>query len=71
MNRLRSSGSLFEDTCSAETTVPWMTRMCRPAPTAAPAYRAAFCGVTLAAVTMSAERISSMRGAISSGFTGS
>jgi hypothetical protein len=31
MKVLRFSGSLVDETCSAETTVPWMTRMSRPA----------------------------------------
>ena len=31
MNSLRLSGSLVVDTCSAEMTVPWMTRMSSPA----------------------------------------
>ena len=31
MNSLRLSGSLTVETCSAETTVPWMTMMSRPA----------------------------------------
>ena len=34
MNSLRLSGSLRVDTCSAEITVPWMTRMSRPASSA-------------------------------------
>ena len=34
MNRFRLSGSATDDTCSAETTVPWMTRMSRPASSA-------------------------------------
>ena len=34
MKRLRLSGSATEETCSAETTVPWITRMSRPASSA-------------------------------------
>ncbi len=34
MNSLRFSGSDFEETCSAEITVPWITRMSRPASSA-------------------------------------
>ena len=34
MNSFRLSGSLRVDTCSAEITVPWMTRMSRPASSA-------------------------------------
>ncbi len=34
MNSFRLSVSPFEETCSAETTVPWMTRMSRPAASA-------------------------------------
>ena len=31
MNFFRFSGSAFEDTCSAEITVPWITSRSRPA----------------------------------------
>ena len=34
MNSLRLSGSVLADTCSADTTVPWMTRMSSPASSA-------------------------------------
>ena len=34
MNSFRLSGSVFADTCSADTTVPWITRMSRPASSA-------------------------------------
>ena len=34
MNSFRFSGSDFDETCSAEITVPWMTRMSRPASSA-------------------------------------
>ena len=34
MNSLRLSGSEETDTCSAEMTVPWMTRMSSPASSA-------------------------------------
>ena len=34
MKRFRLSGSATDETCSAETTVPWITRMSRPASSA-------------------------------------
>jgi hypothetical protein len=44
MKSFRSSGSVRVDTCSADTTVPWITRMSRPAATANGAYSATRCG---------------------------
>src|SRR5207344_2419132 len=46
MNSFRLSGWLWVDTCSAETTVPWITRTSRPAPTTALAYRSTRWGVS-------------------------
>ena len=44
MNCLRFSGSLSDDTCSAETVVPRMTKKSTPASTTASAYAWVFCG---------------------------
>ena len=46
MNSLRLSGWVWVETCSAETTVPWITRTSRPAPITASAYRSTRCGVS-------------------------
>src|SRR5436305_7640277 len=51
MNSLRLSGSEVVDTCSAEMTVPWMTRMSRPASSTSSWYFVTRCGVSDAAQT--------------------
>ena len=71
MNSLRLSGSTTEETCSAETTVPWMTRMSSPASSAIAWYSRTRCGVSEAAASTPAALISWMRCATSSGLTGS
>jgi hypothetical protein len=49
MKRLRLSGSAVLDTCSAETTVPWMTRRSSSAAEAGRGQRSVRWGVTEAA----------------------
>ena len=71
MNFLRLSGSAVFDTCSAETTVPWMTRMSSSAARQALASSWVFCGVTEAAVVMPPSFICLMRAVTSSGMIGS
>ena len=44
MNFFRLSGSAVLETCSAETTVPWMTRMSRPASRMVLAIQSVRCG---------------------------
>src|SRR3954447_25680775 len=44
MNSLRLSGSTLDDTCSPETTVPWITRMSSPASSTRWAYFSTRCG---------------------------
>ncbi len=51
MNFFKLSGSTRVETCSAETTVPCITRMSSPASRASGDRLATFCGVRLAAVT--------------------
>jgi len=46
MNFFRLSGSTVFETCSAETTVPWMTRMSRPASRMVLAIQSVRAGVT-------------------------
>ena len=45
MNSLRLSGSVRVETCSAETTVPWITRMSSSASSTSGAYSVTRCGV--------------------------
>ena len=71
MNRLRLRGSAVFDTCSAETTVPWMTSRSSSAASRAGANGSVFCGVTEAAVVMPAAFISWIRWVTSSSWTGS
>ena len=71
MKRLRLSGSATEETCSAETTVPWITRMSRPASSATSTWSVTRWGVSDPAATTPWPLISAMRWAISSGLTGS
>ena len=71
MNRLRLSGSTVFDTCSAETTVPWITSTSSSASAQAAASCAVRCGVTEAIATTPAARISWIRWVTSSGRTGS
>ena len=71
MKRLRLSGSTVFETCSAETTVPWMTKRSSSAPSSAEANISVFWGVTDAAVVMPADFISLMRSLTSSSCTGS
>ena len=70
MNVLRFSGSPLELTCSAETTLPWMTRTSRPASIAVLCSSTARDGVTPPAQTTPAALISATRAATSSGSTG-
>ena len=71
MNSLRLSGWLWVETCSAETTVPWITRTSRPAPITASAYRSTRCGVSEAHETTPPSLISRIRCSISSSLSGS
>ena len=71
MNRFRLSGSTVFDTCSAETTVPWMTSRSSSAARMAGARDSVRWGVTEAAVVMPASFIWRMRAVTSSGMIGS
>ena len=71
MKRLRLRGSDVFDTCSADTTVPWMTRMSSSAARQAWASDSVRWGVTEAAVVMPASFICLMRAVTSSGMIGS
>ena len=71
MNFFRFSGSLRVDTCSAETTVPWTTRMSSSAWSTSGAYLSVRCGVSEAAATTPASLISPIRLTISSSLMGS
>ncbi len=72
MNSFRlSTPSSLEETCSAEITVPWTTRMSSPASSAISCHSATFCGVNEPQATAPSALISSTRRAISSGLTGS
>ena len=51
MNSFRLSGSVRVETCSAETTVPWITRMSSSASSTSGAYSVTRCGVSEALVT--------------------
>ena len=46
MNSFRFSGSCWLETCSPETTVPWITRTSSPASSTSFAYRSTRCGVS-------------------------
>ncbi len=69
MNCLRLRGSTDDDTCSADTTVPWITRMSRPASRAGPMNCSTRCGVSDPAVSTPDALISRMRSTIRSGST--
>ena len=71
MNCLRFSASPCDVTCSALTMVPWMTSRSTPAASAVGASCSVCCGETRTAVVTPESRISRIRWAISSGFTGS
>ena len=71
MNSLRLSGSSVVDTCSAETSVPWMTRMSTPASRITGASASVCCGETRTATVTPPSRIGRTRSAISSGRIGS
>ncbi len=71
MNSFRLSGWLWVETCSAETTVPWITSTSRPAPTTAFAYRSTLWGVSDAHDTTSPSLISRIRCSTRSSLTGS
>ena len=71
MKRLRLRGSTVLDTCSAETTVPWMTNRSSSASMRALAYWAVRCGVSDAHATTPAALISRIRAVISSACMGS
>ncbi len=71
MNRLRLSGSAVFDTCSAETTVPWITSRSSSAARTASANASVRCGVTEAAVVMPAAFISLIRWVTRFAWTGS
>ena len=71
MNRFRLRGSVVFDTCSAETTVPWMTSRSSSAARMAGASASVRCGVTDADVVMPASFIWRMRSVTSSGLIGS
>ena len=71
MNSFRFSGSTTVDTCSADTTVPWMTSTSSPASSASCQYSRTRCGVSDAAASTPASLISLIRLLISSGLTGS
>ena len=69
MNSLRFRGSVLVETCSAETTVPWITRMSSSASRTSGANSTTFWGVSEAHATTPLSLISRMRRPISSGFT--
>ena len=71
MNFFRFNGSTVLETCSADTTVPWITRMSRPASRMVLAIQSVRAGVTDAEVVMPAAFISVMRWATSSILIGS
>ena len=71
MNSFRLRGSLRVETCSADTTVPWMTRMSSSASSTSLAYRATRCGVRDPAVTTPASFASRILLEISSSLIGS
>jgi hypothetical protein len=71
MNSLRLSGSARDETCSPDTTVPWITRMSRPASRTSGAYCSTRAGVSDAHETTPPSLISTIRLPISSGLIGS
>ena len=71
MKRLRLSGSTVFDTCSADTTVPWITSRSSSAARTAAANWVVRWGVIDAADTTPASLICWMRAPISSGLMGS
>ena len=71
MKFLRLSGSSSDETCSADTVVPRMTKKSTPESTTACAYACVFCGESAPAVGTPASRISATRLPISSGLIGS
>ncbi len=56
MKRLRFNGSVREDTCSADTTVPWMTNRSTPASMTVCANCTVRCGVSEAATVTPESR---------------
>ena len=60
MNFFKFKGSAVFDTCSAETTVPWMTRMSRPESMMVLDIQEVRAGVTEAEVVMPASFILSL-----------
>ena len=71
MKRFRFRGSVVFETCSAETTVPWMTSRSNSAARIDGASDSVRCGVTEAAVVMPASFIWRIRAVTSSGTIGS
>ncbi len=71
MNFLRLSGSVFCETCSAETVVPRMTNRSTPASTTVCENSCVRCGLSDPATGTPAARISARRAVISSALTGS
>jgi hypothetical protein len=71
MKRLRLSGSAVFETCSAETTVPWITNRSSSASMSWAAYLPVRCGVSEPHDTTPASLISRMRRPINSGLMGS
>jgi hypothetical protein len=71
MNSLRFNGSSLVDTCSAETSVPWMMRMSTPASRITGASDRVCCGDTRTATVTPPSRMARTRSAISSGLIGS
>ena len=71
MNFLRFSGSVVLETCSADTTVPWITSTSSSASTTSLAYRSTRCGVSDAHAVTPPSLISRIRRPISSSLIGS
>ncbi len=71
ITRSRLSGSRFFDTCSADTTVPWMTSTSSSPATMAGSSCSVRCGVTEAAATTPASRTWRIRSVTSPGTIGS
>ncbi len=71
MNFFKLRGSAVLETCSAETTVPWMTKMSRPESMMVLDIQAVRAGVTEADVVIPASFICLMRSATSSSLMGS
>ena len=71
MNFLRFSGCSTDETCSAETVVPRMTKRSTPAATTVSYSSWVRCGVRAPATVTPAARISARRSRTSSGLIGS